>query len=325
MSSRLGLALNNHISTHDYLPPGVALIPSYAANYASASYSVWYEATQTTTGFSGASWMVYITPYMEYHDIFDHWDFSHSVLVNKAESQRDIPVFYCPSRRSRMRNGDQTNMFQQWTVGGTDYGGCVGRTDGWDNTLGPQGDHMLNGAQYTTLGAASGGIARNVYNSQVGVFYPNSHTRLSQITDGASKTIMLGELQRLQPPGGPVPAGQNPTYWAPSLTSNDGWAIGGVSCLFDCNTSPSVDNDTYFGYDQGQPGGINNNFFESPGSMHPGGANFVAVDGSVHFIPDSVDEVTLGLLASMADNGVFDLSISNPLNPLGQMQVPQFP
>ena len=163
-----------------------------------------------------------------------------------------------------------------------------------------------------------------MYNSQVGVFYPNSHTTLTQITDGASRTIMVGELQRLHDPG-TVPPGENPTYYGPSMTSNDGWAVGGVSCLFDCNTSPGVDKDQYFGYDQGQPGGLNNQFFESPGSEHPGGANFAAVDGSVHFISENIDQVTLALLASMADGGVFDLSITNPLNPLGKLQGVQFP
>ena len=59
-------------------------------------------------------------------DIYKRWDFSHSVLVNQAQAQRDIPGFYCPSRRSKLRNGDAAYMFQKWTTGGTDYGGCAG-------------------------------------------------------------------------------------------------------------------------------------------------------------------------------------------------------
>jgi prepilin-type N-terminal cleavage/methylation domain-containing protein len=323
---QIALALNNHLSSYNYLPPGMSVTRNYASTSYSSDYSVWFEATQTASGNNGASWMLYIMPFMEFHDIFDHWDLTHSVLVNKAQAQKDIPGFYCPSRRAKMRNGDQTIMFQQWTVGGTDYGGCVGRTDAWVNTLGPNGDHMLNGAEYTVLNAnQSNATANTAYNSQVGVFYANSKTTLNQITDGASRTIMVGELQRLQPPPGPVPAGQDPTYYGPSMTSNDGWAIGGVSCLFDCNTSPAVDTDTYFGYDQGQPGGLNNKFFESPGSEHPGGANLGAVDGSVHFISETVDQTILSLLASMADKGIFDPTITNPLNPMGQMQVIQFP
>ncbi len=315
---QIALALNNHLSSYNYLPPGVSVTRNFASQYYSKDYSVWYEATQTTTGFSGASWMLYIMPFMEYHDIFDHWDLSHSVLVNKAQAQRHIPGFYCPSRRAGVRNGDLTSMFQQWTAGGTDYGGGVGRTDFWVNApLGPQGDHMICGSEYTVLNASPIDPTTNkATNGQVGVFYANSRTTLNQITDGASRTIIVGELQRLQPPPGPPPPGQDPTYWVPEHTSNDGWATGN-SCLFDCNTSG--------GYDQGQPGGLNNNFFESAGSQHPGGANFAAVDGGGHFISETVDQYTLGLLASMADGGIVDPTITNPLNPLGQMQVIQFP
>ena len=62
------------------------------------------------------------------------------------------------------------------------------------------------------------------------------------ITDGASHTLMVGELQRLQPPP-TVPTGQgNAADYMGSLTSNDGWAFAGVATLFDCNKPGNFDN-----------------------------------------------------------------------------------
>ena len=153
--------------------------------------------------------------------------------------------------------------------------------------------------------------------SQAGVFYPNSQVSQNQITDGTSHTIMLGELQRLHNPGY-VPAGQNAEYYGPDLTSADGWAVGGLSTLFDCNTVGNVG-----GFDDyGQPGGFNNNFFESAGSMHPGGANFTAVNGAVHFLNENMDSTVYAMLGSMADGGIFDPSVPKDQQVI---QIIQFP
>jgi prepilin-type N-terminal cleavage/methylation domain-containing protein/prepilin-type processing-associated H-X9-DG protein len=285
---QIALALNNHISSQGHLPPGVKLLKTFVSN-STADYDPWYEAESTAAGASGASWMLYILPFMEHTDIYNHWDFTHSVLVNKLQAQMDIKEFYCPSRRNGVRTGDTAIMFQNWTSGGTDYGGCTGQTDFWVNTLAPSKDHMICGAEYTVPYV----VPSNGVNLLIGVLYGNSSVTLNQITDGASHTLMVGEMQRLHDPGY-VPAGQSAEYYGPSLTSADGWAAGGLASLFDCNQADG-------GGDLGQPGGFNNPFFENAGSLHPGGANFAYVDGSVHFFSEDVNSVAYALLGSMAD------------------------
>ncbi len=292
---QIALAVNNHISSMGYLPPGAKLNPR--AFSFEDSYDPWAEASDTQVGMSGASWMLYILPYMEHKEIYDGWNFAATVSQNAACAQMDVKEFYCPSRRGGVGPGDVQIMYNGWTSGGTDYGGCMGQVDGWDNTINPSNSHSFCPGKYICY---VGGEPPTP--SQAGVFYPNSNTTLTQITDGTSHTLMIGELQRLHNPGA-VPPGQDAEYYGPSLTSNDGWAVAGVGTLFDCNMAGG-------GGDLGQPGGLNNNFFEGAGSLHPGGANFAYVDGSVCFISENINSEAYAYLGSMAD-GVNAASIRN--------------
>jgi hypothetical protein len=43
-------------------------------------------------------------------------------------------------------------------------------------------------------------------------------------------------------------------------------------------------------------------------SAHPGGAHFVMGDGSVHFLPDSIDMLTYNRMGGKADGGAVDYS-----------------
>jgi hypothetical protein len=238
--------------------------------------------------------MVYIMPYMEHKDVYDHWVFSTTVIQNKTMAQTDIKEFYCPSRRNTVRPGDVPIMFNNWTTGGTDYGGCMGRVNGWDNDMSDGKQHKICGPGYVCYGANIDPVIGPNTNSKAGIFFPNSRTTFQQITDGSSHTIMIGELQRLLPPGAPPPDQAGNSLWAPSRTSCDGWAVGGPSTLFDCAVYGE-------GTDKGQPGGINNQFFEDAGSEHPGGAQFGAADGSIQFISTNINSQTYAYLGSMAD------------------------
>jgi prepilin-type processing-associated H-X9-DG protein len=239
--------------------------------------------------------MLQILPYLEYGYLYDQWDLRQSVLGNIQVAETDIKPFYCPSRRSGIRRGDAALMINSnMTAGGTDYGGCAGRMNGWKNDPtqpGPAAHHFFETLDYPAP-------AQPEFPTEplVGIFSRcNVGTKLTEITDGTAHTIMIGELQRLFETD-PSPA---PEFGDQS--SLDGWALGGVATLFDTSTDPGHYN----------PGGMNTvngyAFFESPGSQHPGGANFGMADGSVVFLAETIDSTSAGndsllpLLGSMAD------------------------
>jgi hypothetical protein len=66
-----------------------------------------------------------------------------------------------------------------------------------------------------------------LFDEKTGIFVPNRQTAAAGNFDGLSKTIMIGEMQRL------YPKTEGTKVEQASRTSNDGWATAGVASLFD--------------------------------------------------------------------------------------------
>ena len=289
---QLAVAVLNYESGNRRLPAAAVVSEAISPTTCTGCWNPWAEAqlASFTPGTKhGSGWMLAVLPFLEQTPLFNRWDRTTNLLGNAAVAQTDIPSLYCPTRRSGIRidRDDHKNLVQSsWRGGGTDYGGCYGRGDGFVNDTAD--DHRFADTD-TPISGSTG--------NRQGMFLPNAGRLLSAVTDGLVSTIMLGELQRLRPLAGG--SGAANTY---NRTSHDGWAAGGVATLFVTATDPGHSN----------PGGLNNLFFESPGSDHAGGGFFAMADGSVQWLNEFIDakdnNAVFPLLGSMRDGAVASLA-----------------
>jgi prepilin-type N-terminal cleavage/methylation domain-containing protein len=274
------LALHQYAEANDLLPSGCVVEPTYPG---AGQHNAWREAE---SGRQGTSWMLAVLGFAEQIRLAQAWDYQTNVAGNRAIAGIDVPLFYCPSRRNGIREEDHDHIFLGMEGGGNDYGGCLGRTNGFVNTCSAgQGCGHRFTVSHTLYGAEG---------ERIGPLSPNSRTRFRDIADGAGHTILIGEVQRLSP------SPDATDYDACNRSSDDGWAVGGAATLFD-TAEPHEDDDA------GSPGGLNNGFFESAGSEHPGGAAFGMADGSLRFIHNGIDPLLYARLGSMCDGDAIAL------------------
>ena len=305
---QLGLAVLNYEASKGALPPaGVyngpwGIVASNPSECATGNHvdirSQAYDRNPDEDA-RGTSWMLAVLPYLERTALFDRWDFTTNIGVtrdgvtalsdteNCLLAATDIGEFYCPSRRGGLRDSDDVQMLGSGIRGaqrgGTDYGCNMGVGNVWQNNNGA--NRLLH------PGTRSIGFSFRF----IGPFEYNKTTKLSKVVDGTSKTIMLGELQRVWLTEEQATALGSDEVWL--YRSQDGWAEAGLPTGFSL-TPPD-----YSCPNIGQPPGsegINNLISEYPGSDHPGGAVFGLTDGSVAFLSEDGSTEIFSALATRA-------------------------
>ncbi len=131
--------------------------------------------------------------------------------------------------------------------------------------------------------------------THAGIFYRNSSTRIAAVTDGLSNTIIVGERSH------------NLSYVTWVARSINGW-LGKTSLVEggtdQFNPSPEECWTQIMGPCGLEDGlrTINNPeaHVEDYWSLHPGGANMLFADGSVHFLKSSISPVPWRALATRA-------------------------
>jgi len=310
---QVGLALQNYHDTAKAFPIGIR----------DAS------GPKNPTPTVGQSWWIGIFPYMEQQTISEQWKDNKAKSGNRNKVNMGlinglvVNVMRCPScpfpelvkesaAMARMQVKDPATGVLVPFVGACQatYAGISGAYD--DGTFGSTADEMR---AINRRCATSGNFGIPCAG---GVLYPNGSTRIADMRDGTSNTVLVGEQSgwmRVKPTSSDASAGQK--YVAVS-SGHEGayrglrnfaspdesqWQSGGPTMTPNVTTvrwpvnfkePDPPEGDPSIASGNGGPcpnfgicsNGGNNNGIQS---AHPGGAQGLRGDGSVQWLQDSVD------------------------------------
>jgi prepilin-type N-terminal cleavage/methylation domain-containing protein/prepilin-type processing-associated H-X9-DG protein len=276
---QIGIALHAYHDVNGFFPPG------YVDGNSDPS------STPDNDVGPGWGWASFLLPYIEQDNVYNQINFKQGVGIgNNIEiSQQPLKVFQCPSDplQDTFDVYDSTFTNPIATVAHSNYVG----NNGWEE--------CFNNAGGNAQGAGNDGLSGGLGQSGNGFFWRNSRTRIGDVTDGLSNTIMVGERSSNHSPstwtgavtGGRCPAwmaGQIP-YTPPPGPAYDNADFDEALVLAHGNAShlpsadlPIWDPDTFY-------------------SLHtPRGANFLFGDGSVHFLMNGINGITYQALCTIA-------------------------
>jgi prepilin-type N-terminal cleavage/methylation domain-containing protein len=276
---QLGIALHNHHDVRRHFPPG-------------AQNTVDRPPVSTTCSANGSgcivgtTWLVFILPYMEQENLHKRYDFTqaYNATVNERVGNVDVTAYKCPSGAS-LTSGNSSESADGQRNHTTHYYGVMGpssRANPSNVTYGGRTYTYVVGSPTSNGAYATDGVLGQ-YRDNSGSVTTKFFTRIRDVTDGTTNTLMVGELSMM------IPSGQANHYrsW---VRGNNGGSGATKNVTYPINS-------TFY------TGG--NNFNDiSFGSNHPGGCQFTMGDGSVQFLNESINLNVYKALASRASGEV---------------------
>ena len=189
---QMGLALHNYEGTHGAFPPSCIVNP-----YADGSaYGISY-GDQYRVGPSGFGWGVSLLPFLDQSPLYNGFNLNEPCWapVNARGAGTPMQVFLCPSATGG------SGGYNVQSATDKRHGVDMTRTDG-SKIFFAHSHYVTNAGINQPWGRATA----YCYNYDIpepvpgapdciinGPFYPNSHTRIADVTDGLSSTIFVGE------------------------------------------------------------------------------------------------------------------------------------
>ncbi len=157
----------------------------------------------------------------------------------------------------------------------------------------PKGSVPLGRTDYLGCSGLWGEVGNPLIDSHVGAFSVRSKTRMGQITDGASKTILIGESPGAI--GSEIPVdGERHSGFAVGNAWMGGMAIP-ILLGLDASKFSTLPTRSGPGITYETRAGLFN-------SLHPGGmVQFCLVDGSVHAVDQTIDKDLLNSMAGISE------------------------
>ncbi len=294
---QLSLAMVNYESAYGYFP---------AAIYSQIVLP--YNPTNTSH-----SWRAFTLAYIEQGSLQSQYDYNRNWydattnaqgFSNLRTASTQVKTFLCPSTPSRISTttlawnaGPPATIAFPTTPGTTDY-----------DTMNGTKEYIYAALNGLTCAASS---CKEYTNQSRGAMFKNQVTRILEVTDGTSNTLMIAEcsarplvyINRTQVsvspyPGtsDPVPNNQGISY----LDSEGPFSLDGSDAnglLWPKNNNNPATAATY-------PNAFNKTNYNEPYAFHSGGMNVAFCDGHVAFVRETIGMKTFSAVISRAGGEV---------------------